>query len=70
MDHLDQLPQAGFIRLPAVLKFIPVSKSSWWEGVRIGLYPQPVKIGKRTTAWRVQDIQQLMTAISEGKRGL
>jgi prophage regulatory protein len=51
------LPETGFIRLPDVLKIIPVSKSTWWAGVRDGRYPQSVKLAPRVTAWRVEDIR-------------
>ena len=54
------LPEVGFIRLSAVLKIIPVSKSSWWAGVQSGRYPKSVKLGTRTTAWRVEDIYKLI----------
>jgi hypothetical protein len=37
----------------------PISKSSWWAGVKSGQYPQPVRLGPRTTAWRVEDLEQL-----------
>ncbi len=56
----QQLPDTGFIRLSAVLKFIPVSRSSWWNGIKTGRYPKPVKLGPRTTAWRVSDIRALI----------
>jgi len=39
---------------------IPISKSSWWAGVKSGKYPQPVKLGPRTTAWRASDIQAVI----------
>jgi prophage regulatory protein len=54
------LPETGFIRLPQVLKVFPVSKSSWWAGVKDGRFPKPVKLGPKTTAWRVQDIRALI----------
>lgn len=44
---------------------IPVSKSTWWAGVKSGKYPQPVKLGERITAWRAEDIQAL---IDEGAK--
>lgn len=60
-DH--KLPQTGFLRLRQIIgdentpALIPVSKSSWWAGVRTGRYPKPTKVlGKRITAWRVEDI--------------
>ena len=63
-----QLPLTGFVRLPGILAPngpIPISKSSWWQGIKDGRYPKPVKLGPRITAWRVEDIRAL---ISEGPR--
>ena len=57
------LPRSGFVRLAAIIGPggpIPVSKSTWWEGVRSGRYPRPVKLGPRITAWRVEDIEALI----------
>ena len=69
---MNQLPETGFLRLhqiignpkakPPIPAIIPVSKSTWWEGVKTGRYPQPVRsLGRRITAWRVEDIQALIT---------
>ena len=56
-----ELPKAGFIRLSTLLQIIPVSKSTWWAGVKSGRYPQPVRtLGARITAWRVEDIRALI----------
>lgn len=58
-----QLPDTGFLRLPQVLAPdgpIPVSKSTWWHGIRTGRYPKPIKLGPRITAWRVEDIRALI----------
>ena len=55
-----QLPQTGFVRLPQILQVFPVSKSTWWLGVKDGRFPQPVKLSARITAWRVEDIHTLM----------
>ncbi|MHA1540416.1 MAG: helix-turn-helix transcriptional regulator [Alphaproteobacteria bacterium] len=61
MSHkIQQLPKKGFLRLPEVLKIFPVSRSTWWQGVKDKRYPQPVKLSERTTAWRVEDIQALI----------
>ena len=56
------LPETGFVRLPEVLRVFPVSKSTWWAGIKDGRFPQPVKLGPRTTAWRVEDIKQLIAS--------
>jgi prophage regulatory protein len=60
MQAQSQLPEIGFVRLAQVLAIIPVSKSSWWAGIKDGRFPQPVKLGPRTTAWRVKDIRDLI----------
>jgi prophage regulatory protein len=59
----DSLPRAGFVRLKSILAPqgpIPVGRSTWWAGVKSGRFPKPVKLGPRTTAWRVEDIRDLI----------
>ena len=61
-DQID-LPKTGFVRLSAILAPngpIPVSKSTWWAGIKTGRFPRPVKLGPRITAWRVEDIRTLI----------
>jgi prophage regulatory protein len=56
-------PVTGFLRLPSILAPrgpIPVSKSTWWAGVKSGRFPKPVKLGPRITTWRVEDIRALI----------
>lgn len=62
----DSLPISGFMRLPEVLRLFPVSKSTWWAGIKEGRYPKPVKLGAKITAWRVEDIKTLIESM-EGK---
>ncbi len=68
------LPETGFLRLQDIIGnpkkgikgIIPVSRTTWWRGVKKGIYPQPVKISARTTAWRVEDIKELVTRLANG----
>lgn len=54
-------PEFGFLRLPQVLAVFPVSKSTWWAGVKSGRYPKPVRtLSRRITAWRIEDIRALI----------
>lgn len=55
-----QMPATGYLRLPEVLYFFPVSKSTWWAGVKSGKYPSGVKLSQRITAWKVEDIRSLL----------
>lgn len=63
MTHPDDLPRSGFLRLRSILAPagpIPVSKSTWWAGVRDGRFPKPTKLGSRITVWRAEDIRDLI----------
>ncbi|WP_370468276.1 helix-turn-helix transcriptional regulator [Parvularcula maris] len=64
---MDQngFPQTGFVRLAQILAPagpIPVSRSTWWQGVKDGRFPKPQKLGPRTTVWRAEDIRALYEA--------
>jgi len=54
------LPEDGYLRIRQVLKFIPVSKSTWWAGVAEGRFPKPTKLGPNTTAWSAKKIRKLI----------
>ena len=51
-------------RLPTVLNHVPVSRSSWFAGVKNGRYPKPVQLGARAVAWRAEDIRTLVASFS------
>jgi prophage regulatory protein len=67
-DKYNSFPETGLVRLSQILgdkkkgipAIIPVSKSSWWNGVKSGRYPKPIKLGERTTCWNVLDIRKLI----------
>jgi prophage regulatory protein len=56
---MDILPKTGFLRLRQIIgctktispipALIPVSKSTWWAGVKTGRFPKPIKLGPRIT---------------------
>ena len=72
MVSSHSLPETGYVRLkqiigdpkadPPIPPVIPVSKSTWWNQVKRGQFPQPVKLGPRITVWRVEDIRALIGA--------
>ena len=63
---MKNLPEVGYLRLPEVLKIIPVSKSTWWAGIKTGIYPSPKKLSAKTSAWCVSDIKNLIIDIENG----
>jgi len=58
------IPETGFLRLNQILLFIPVGKTCWWEGVKSGRYPKPVKLSARCTAWKAEDIRALINQLA------
>jgi len=64
----NQLPETGFVRLPQIIgnkktnipPLLPICRTTFLNGVKSGKYPKPVKLGERTTAWRVSDIRDLI----------
>lgn len=76
----SKLPENGaFLRLPQIIgnpkaeppipPIIPIGRTSWLEGVKSGKYPKPVKLGERTTAWKVEDIRNLLNELAGTKNG-
>lgn len=67
---MNELPATGYLRLkqilgnkkanPPIPPLIPIGKTSWWQGVRTGKFPKPIKLTKRITVWRVEDIRNLI----------
>ena len=57
----------GMLRLPGVLALFPVSKSTWWAGVKEGKFPCPIRIGPRCTAWRRSDIEAFLRNLSNAE---
>ena len=72
-----QLPETGFLRLPQIIgdskaepplpPIIPVKKSCWWDGVKSGRFPKPVKLGPRTTVWRAEEIKAFIESAGSGQ---
>lgn len=73
---MHQLPETGFLRVsqiignpkakPPIPPIIPVSRSTWWNGVKSGKFPKPRKLGERTTVWTVESIRELIEKTSSG----
>ena len=73
MSTIFVLPPKGFVRLKVIvgdrrtgmLGVLPVGTTTWWNGVKSGRFPKPVKLGPRITAWRVEDIRDLLERLGQ-----
>ena len=53
--------QDRFLRVKEVAALIGISKSSVWSYTkRLDGFPQPFKIGKNVTVWRLSEVQNWM----------
>lgn len=60
MVNENSLIPGRLLRIKDVLKIIPISKSSFYAGIKSGKYPAPVKLGKRTSAWRSDSLIRIV----------
>lgn len=68
----SNIPSEGFVRIGQIIgdkkreltPVFPVSKSTWWSGVKTGKYPKPVKHGG-STFWRAEDIHALIKSVQK-----
>jgi prophage regulatory protein len=60
------LPPKGLVRLPTVLNHYQISQSGFYQGIKDGIYPKPIKAGNKSF-WRAEDIHELIDKISAGE---
>jgi len=65
--NAEILKYTALIKLPDVLQLYPVSRASWYNGIKLGKYPPPIKIGPRSSAWRLSDINKLIEDVGAEK---
>ncbi len=67
----DKLPDSGYIRASHLVRDInhpnrpvplQISMATLWRYVAAGTFPQPVKLSRGVTAWRVGDVRAWMNA--------
>lgn len=66
MTDINSFPKIGLVRLKSILAPngpIPVSASTWWQGVKDGRFPKPTKLGPRTTVWKAEEIRALFDRV-------
>ncbi len=60
-----EFPKTGFVRIKQIIAPwgpIPVSKSTWWQGVKDGRFPKSIKLGG-VTVWRAEDVRALYEGV-------
>ena len=57
---IAELPDDTLIPEKYVLPMVGVSRTSWWRGVKSGVYPAPIQLGKRLNRWRLGTIRNIV----------
>ena len=59
-------PHGGerLLRWPAVKERVQISRALWYQWLRTGDAPQPVRMNARVVAWRESDIDALIERLS------
>ncbi len=68
----DILSQTAYLRIwqicdcrkPDVNPILPISRTSFLDGVKAGKFPKPIKIG-RNSLWKVADIKKLIISLDQ-----
>jgi predicted DNA-binding transcriptional regulator AlpA len=64
----DQIFLASYLRIWQILgdrkrgiePILPIGRTTFLDGVKSGKFPQPVKLGVRTVAWKASEIMALV----------
>lgn len=62
-SHISPAPGQSLWRIGTVLQQYPISRSAWYQGIKDGQYPKPVRIGARAVAWRSFEILALIESL-------
>ncbi len=74
MSQIDRIPEQGFMTVKQIVKdpknkdkipLIPITEMCWYQRVKKGIYPQPIKHG-RSSFYKNSDIIQLLKDIENG----
>jgi prophage regulatory protein len=61
-------PSSQLLRLREVLLHVPCGKTTFYKGIKLGLFPAPVRLGKRTIAWRESEIKAAILKLPRSER--
>jgi predicted DNA-binding transcriptional regulator AlpA len=71
ISHKQQLTTIAFLRIWQIIgdskrgiePILPIGRTTFLNGVKSGIFPQPVKLGVRTVAWKSGEIMAMVESI-------
>jgi|SaaInlStandDraft_1057018.scaffolds.fasta_scaffold885033_1 prophage regulatory protein len=53
---MTNLPQMKILKLKEVLELISISKSTLYNEINEGRFPEPIKLSRRSVGWLIEDV--------------
>lgn len=72
---MNSVPREGFMKIHQIIGTkdrpgpLPVSRATWYQMMKEGTAPRPVKLGARAVAWRAKDIRALLERLEADEAG-
>jgi predicted DNA-binding transcriptional regulator AlpA len=63
---MTQQYEDRLIKLPEVLATLGMKKTAWYDGIKSGKYPKPIKRSPKDTVWPMSAIQKIVSDTISG----
>jgi len=71
METASHIHPTGLYRLKSIVRtkgggthLFDIAASTWWQGVKTGRFPKPVRMGTRMTLWVGADLIKLVEELT------
>jgi prophage regulatory protein len=61
----NQDTQVLVVRMSRLVEMIGLSRSTIWKLLSEGKFPNPIRLGSRSIAWRINDIEEWLQSRQE-----
>lgn len=64
------IPETGFMRFKQVQQVFPIGRTTLWDLVGRGLFPEPIRMSSRLVVWRAEEVRAWIAAQGQQKAGI
>jgi len=68
-QHTSTIIRPTIIRLPEVLQTVGLSRASIYRLMKLGQFPQQVRLGMKAVGWLRVEVEQWITSLSQARPG-
>lgn len=66
INSLDTLPDSARVSDREIAQLVGVAPTTIWRWAKVGILPQPQRIGIRCTRWNLGEVRKALAQKSEG----